>query len=319
MVLQILSRVSADVPAETLQLFRTYCREFLLFAADRQLESARIIRLLQSQGISARLYKGTDFSSLLYNDIGMREFTDMDIIIREDQVTAVAAIMRAEGYNMQQEVYFNRHPAHFKRHIKDVTFSKRCPRGRSFSFEFHYRPTNPLTSIQYTFAALLGDDYLSRSFTYEDYYKLMLLNNGAGDFYPHLRSLIDMVLLYRKGPVHPPEALQPYAFLWQQLAETLLGIETGIPLSVHDRTYYLLLRRLKHPQAPGKYTFAEQAYVSITCGRNLRAKLQTAGRHLAFLFRPNGNDFEALQLPYFLYYFTKPVRLAANMLRRRRV
>lgn len=315
-VFHVLNRIPDDIPSGTLQLLRQYCRDLFLFAADRQIEAARIVRLLHEQGIDARLYKGTDFSLLLYNDISMREFTDMDIIIGEDQVMAVKATMEAQGYEMDQADYFSRYPAHFKRHLKDLTFGKRCPRGRRFSFEFHYRPTRPLMGVQYSFQELLGNDYQSRSYTYQDYYSLMLLNNGASDFYPHLRSLIDMVLLYRKGPVPLSKTLQPFAVLWQRLAATLLGVDTGVLLNVHDPTYQLLLKRLQHPQFPGKYTFLQQAHVNIVFEKPLAAKVKTIRQHMAYLMRPNGNDFEALKIPYFLYYVTKPVRLAANMLKR---
>lgn len=315
-VFHVLSRIPEAVPKDTWQQFKQYCRNLFVFAADRQIEAARIIKLLQQQGIKARLYKGTDFSLLLYNDISMREFTDIDIIIPEDALLRVKATMEEEGYEMDQADYFSRYPAHFSKHLKDLSFGKRCSRGKRFSFEFHYRPTRALTGFPYSFTELLGEDYLSRSYTSQDYYSLMLLNNGASDFYPHLRSLLDMVLLSRKGPATVPGALQPFDVLWQQLAATSLGIDTGGQAAMTTRAGKLLLKRLQHPAMQGKYTFLEQAYLHLISARPLSGKVHIVRQHLAHLVRPNGNDVKGLKLPYFLYYFTKPVRLAANMLKR---
>ena len=315
---RIISQIAASIPPDVLQLFRNYCREFLLFAVDRQIEATRVTALLHDRGISARLYKGTDCALLLHRDIGMREFTDIDIIIEADQAPSVIPIMEEEGYEMHLGKYFSRYPAHFRRHIKEVVFSKRCPRGKRFSFEFHYRPTKALMDMQCSFDSMLGDNYLHKEYTHEDYYKLMLVNNGASDFYPHLRSLIDMVLLYRKGPFPVPAALHSFEQLWQQLAGTLLGFQAAAPLPAHKNTYALLMKRLQDPEPPGKFTLLQQARVHMTLGADIRYRFSVALRYLIYLIRPNGNDFNALQLPYFLYYFTKPVRLASNILRGRK-
>lgn len=317
LVFQILSKLSADVPTETLQQFRAYCREFLLFAVDRHQEAARIISLLQEQHIPARHYKGTDYALLLYRDIGMREFIDIDVIIDSSQADRVTALMQAEGYDMYHEKYFRKYPAHFRRHIKEVTFGKRCQRGRRFSFEFHYRPTHGLMDLQYSFDDLLGPDYLQRAYSAEDYYKLMLVNNGASDFFPHLRSLMDMILLYRKGTFSVTAALRPYELLWQQLAASLLGFETDAP-PAHDNTYQLLAHRLQYARAGQSYTLLQQARVRLSLAADISTKWRITHRYLTHLLRPNANDIDALELPYFLYYFTKPVRLASNLLKQKK-
>ncbi|TWV93293.1 nucleotidyltransferase family protein [Chitinophaga pinensis] len=317
LVFQILSKLPAEVPADILQRFRAYCREFLLFAVDRHQEAARVVHLLAEQGIAARHYKGTDYALLLYRDIGMREFTDIDIVIDSDQADRVRAIMQAEGYEMYLEKYFRKYPAHFRRHIKEVNFGKRCPRGKRFSFEFHYRPTHGLMDLQYSFADLLGPDYLQRAYTAGDYYTLMVLNNGASDFFPHLRSLMDMILLYRKGPFSVPAALRPYELLWQQLAASLLGFKTEAA-PAHDATYQLLADRLRHSRAGDSYTLLQQARVRLSLAADISAKWRITHRYLTYLLRPNANDINALPLPYFLYYFTKPVRLASNLLKVRK-
>lgn len=316
----VLNKLKDIVPPEALQLFKAYCREFSVFAFDRKMVTEHIVSRLRQQGATARFYKGMDFSQLVYNDIAMREFTDMDIIIREDQVSTVVSVMQSEGYEMHQEKYFSIYPDHFKDHIKEVVFGKPCARGKWLSFEFHYRPPETLTSVQYRFDQLLGSDYLSgRPFTYEDYYRLMLVNNGASDFYPHLRSLLDMALLYDHGPYKIPPELQGFEDLWMQLASGLLGVPAIASGPVPGKTCELLMKRLLEDPPPVENKFLQLAFIRLSFMTSLKAKYAVFVQYIRFLLRPNGEDIMRLRLPFFfLYYFTKPFRLTLGLFRRSR-
>lgn len=319
-VFHVLSRLQGVVPPEVLQLFKAYCREFSVFAFDRKIVTDDIIVRLQHHGVEARFYKGMDFSQLLYHDIGMREFTDMDIIIREDQVATVVSVMQAEGYEMHLEQYFSSYPEHFKDHTKEVVFGKRCKRGKWLSFEFHYRPPETLMTMEYQFEALLGSDYISgRDYTHEEYYKLMLVNNGASDFYPHLRSLLDMALLYRQGPYNIPPELKGFEDLWMQLASNLLGFPATATGPVPKKTYQLLMKRLLHEPPQSENKFLQLAVIRFTFMTSLKAKYTVLMQYLRFLLRPNGEDVMTIRLPYFfLYYFTKPFRLTSGLMKKLR-
>lgn len=316
----VLNRLQDIVPVEALQLFRAYCREFSVFAFDRKIVTENIITRLRQHGVTARFYKGMDFSQLVYGDIGMREFTDMDIIIREEQVATVVSVMQTEGYEMHLGEYFSNYPDHFKDHIKEVVFGKRCMRGKWLSFEFHYRPPETLMTVHYQFEELLGNDYLSASeYTYEDYYRLMLVNNGASDFYPHLRSLLDMVLLYRQGPYKISPELQGFEDLWMRLASDLLGVGVTATGPVPKKTYQLLMKRLLNEPPPTENKFLHLALIRLTFMTGLKAKYTVFMRYLQFLLKPNGEDFTMVRLPYFfLYYFTKPFRLTSGLMRKLR-
>ncbi|PWV56604.1 nucleotidyltransferase family protein [Chitinophaga sp. S165] len=314
-VFHVLNKLHGVVPAEALQLFKAYCREFSVFAFDRKMVTDDIIARLQQHGVTARFYKGMDFSQMVYHDIGMREFTDMDIIIREDQVATVVSIMQANGYEMHLEQYFSSYPDHFKDHTKEVVFGKRCSRGKWLSFEFHYRPPETLMTMQYQFEELLGSDYISgRDYTYEEYYKLMLVNNGASDFYPHLRSLLDMALLYRHGPYNISTELQGFEDLWKQLASNLLGFPAAATGPVPEKTYHLLMKRLLDEPSRKENKFLQLAFIRFTFMTSLKAKYIVLMQYLRFLLRPNGEDVMTMRMPYFfLYYFTKPFRLLKKL------
>lgn len=315
--LQVFSRIQDVIPAGVLQRLRTYCRDFALFTFDRKMETERLLSRLRTYGVDARIYKGMDLSQLIYGDLAMREFTDVDVIIKEEHAGIVIEVLKEEGYAMHLESYFRDHEQHFKQHCKDVTFSRLCPRGRRFSFEFHYRPTRSFMSVSYQFSDLLGQDYLSaRALTAEEYYHLMLVNNGVSDFYPSLRSLMDMVLLYRRGPFEVPSPLRRFEQLWKPLAASLLAFPDGDIAPVHNKTHRLLIKRLLHRQAGTKSHFLHKAFVNIVFGEDIKAKASAFLRHCHFMLRPSGYDLTLGNVPYFLLYFIRPFRITYSALKR---
>ena len=323
-VYHVLSNARIQVPAGVSRQFRNYCHAFSVFAFDRQMESVRIQQLLLQKGISGRMYKGLDFSRTAYNgDISMREFTDMDFIINIQDVSAVVALMRAEGYGGKGMEYFRRFSARFLASHKDICFHKRCPRGRTFSFEFHYRPVKYISDVSCSFPDILGQDHLSAGpLTHQQYYQLMLLNHGSSDYYPDLRSLLDLAMLTGdSGAV--PQQLQRFEKLWQLLAVQLLNYPDQLSFVSADsslqRVAGILTKRLLSttPQTsmPQK-TFMDKVRMNIRFSQYPRAKLRLLIRAIQFLLLPNENDIEGLRLPHFsLYYFTKPFRLIKGVLK----
>lgn len=316
----VLSKLRNIVPPEGLQLFRNYCREFSVFAFDRKIVTDEVLSCLNRHGVTARFYKGMDLALLLYGDISMREFTDMDIMIPEEQIATVVSVMRREGYEMHLEEYYSSYPAHFQDNVKEVVFGKPCSRGKWLSFEFHYRPPQTLMTVQYRFDQLLGCNYLSgKDLTAGEYYRMMLVNNGACDFYPHLRSIVDMVLLYRQGAYEIPDELRPFEALWMQLASTLLGHPERVTSHVPIKTKELLIKRLLDEPSPKENKFLQLAFIRLSFMPDLKAKFAVVMKYLTFLLKPNGEDVVMLKLPYFfLYYFTKPFRLTTGLIRRLR-
>ncbi len=62
-------------------------------------ELLRVLGALDSAGIQALPYKGPALAASLYGDLALREFGDLDILLRPHQVLAAKAVLQAHGYH----------------------------------------------------------------------------------------------------------------------------------------------------------------------------------------------------------------------------
>ncbi|WP_343670436.1 nucleotidyltransferase family protein [Chitinophaga sp.] len=301
------------IPGPALTRFRNYCHALSVFAFERQIESARILQVLREQGIAVKMYKGLDFTRVVYGgDISMREFTDMDFIVDNRQLAALVDVMLSQGYESPSLEYFRRFPTSFFDNRKDITFYKRSPGGRLFSVEFHYRPDS-FINRQLSFKEFLGDDYLdsTQPITSQQYYQLMLINHGVRDYYPNLRSLVDMVMLISAGHKQVPEQLQRHECLARLLTNQLMNcaaqpVATGYDGSL-TKTARIIINYLL---TTSTRSLRDQIYTSVCLNRYSISKFRLLVRFTHFILLPNESDFMTARLPYFqLYYFTKPYRV----------
>jgi putative nucleotidyltransferase-like protein len=64
-------------------------------------ELVRLASLFESQGIVPIAYKGPTLAKAAYGDIALRQFTDLDILVRRSDFPAAAAILTREGYRQK--------------------------------------------------------------------------------------------------------------------------------------------------------------------------------------------------------------------------
>lgn len=74
--------------------YETNARENLA----RTRELLRVLGLFDAQGIPALPYKGPALAQILYGDIALREFEDLDILVRATDLRRAKAVLEAEGY-----------------------------------------------------------------------------------------------------------------------------------------------------------------------------------------------------------------------------
>jgi Uncharacterised nucleotidyltransferase len=103
-------------------------------------ELVKILRLLQEHGISAVPYKGPVLAKSLYGNISLRQFADLDIIVRNtDDVLKVKSVLVAHGYKAKQELTNIEEIAYFQsksEHTYDF-----IDESKSILLEVHWRIT----------------------------------------------------------------------------------------------------------------------------------------------------------------------------------
>jgi len=89
------------LPNEWLQAcergLQTQAEENLVFTV----ELARLLGLLETRGIQAVPYKGPVLALQAFGDLGLRDFGDLDILVRHRDIHSVVQLMREDGYTLQ--------------------------------------------------------------------------------------------------------------------------------------------------------------------------------------------------------------------------
>lgn len=97
---QRLSTACSDaVPASILKDLRTYCQVIALRNLYTTAELRRLLLLMKSEGIDTLPYKGPVLTQMLYKDLKLRQFGDLDIVVQPKDVTVVEKLLAAEGYH----------------------------------------------------------------------------------------------------------------------------------------------------------------------------------------------------------------------------
>lgn len=80
-------------------------RAFALENARRNLaqtaELLRVLDALAASSVDALAFKGPTLAALVFGDVGMREFGDLDLLIAKDDFTRASSVLRALGYEPQ--------------------------------------------------------------------------------------------------------------------------------------------------------------------------------------------------------------------------
>lgn len=65
-------------------------------------ELLRVMKLLNDNGVNALAFKGPTLSQMAYGDITMRQYGDLDVLVRRNDAPSAVAMLQKEGY---EEVY----------------------------------------------------------------------------------------------------------------------------------------------------------------------------------------------------------------------
>src|SRR5438128_8896670 len=93
-----------DVPASIQTAlgarFQTYAMKALRFTA----ELARVTRAFADSGIEVLAHKGPALAQLLYRDPALRQFGDLDLLVRSGDVARSRLVLRQLGYEPQLQL-----------------------------------------------------------------------------------------------------------------------------------------------------------------------------------------------------------------------
>jgi hypothetical protein len=318
-IYKVLDSFRETIYAENLNQLRNFSMYFNAYALNNKRELLRILNLLKQQNISGKPFKGVDFSEKIYGNIGLREFSDNDIIIKEKDIKRVIELMLKEGYESKDIAFYKKFPKQYVRDYKDLLFEKFNGDNREFAFEFHFKTSRYFQGYPYSFAEIIGDDYLDdkRNYNKSDYLKIITLSNGLTDLYPNVRSLLDLAIILKDAEylVNKVDVvLKPYLNFGILLSSNLLNLnidETKITMAPKEIKFYNYLQDDILALEEGKRKpLSKFFYFNLINSTSLKAKLDLIKKNLQLIIRPGLHDINKYKFNYFfLYYFTKPFRI----------
>jgi len=298
-------------------------------------ELLKLIDLLEAHGIAAVPFKGPTLALWAYGDMGRREFGDLDILVKKQDVPAVRELLVSEGFSPRPELSAAQQAA-----ILRFDCSHNFANGKNIWVDVHWDFVVPSTSVQ-----IDTDELWSRlqpisvncrelkTVSVEDLLLILCLH-GFTHFWERLgwisdvsaliesREKIDWTLLLKNADRMGSRRILS---LGLYLASNLLGapvppdVWTSAPA---DATVVALAEQVQRGlfrEGTEALGILGEVRLHLAMKEGKRDKLTSCIRLLA---TPRVDDWKLLPLPgslFFLYYALRPFRLtgkyAAKLLR----
>lgn len=316
--------------------FRANTRRSLLLSG----ELVRLINLFEAKGIPVLPFKGPVLATSAYGNLSLRQFSDLDILVRSRDIERAKALFLSEGYSMkierievtqEQEAAFVRSP-NIHQFVREAAYPF-INQQKAVVAELHWGIMPQYFSFPIDSEALWDElepvsiagktvPNLSPENTL-----LMLAGHGTKDCWTQLIRICDVAELIRSHPQLNWAKLieqatikggQRMLFLSLMLARNLLG--TDLPEDVWqkiqaDPKVELLAAQVWEQLFDASNGSSKDGTVT-RFHLNVRERLQDRVQYfLKLAITPTTSDWLLLPLPEFpafLYYILRPIRLVGE-------
>lgn len=309
---------------------------FYLNVARNQIlteELCLVLEVFEENGVRAVPYKGPALAAHVYGDTALRQFSDLDIFVRQDDVAKASALLCSCGYRKEHELTNAQETAFLKIECEHLFMhaEKRVYLDLHWGFVPAYFPLKlDSEDMWQRLEPVSIGETRTHTFAPEDLLLVLCVNAGK-EFWKELSRLCDINELIRSHPKLDWEMITRQAnlagarrmlFISLLLVHELLGatlpeqIIKSIEAERAVRPLALMVRQelfrdeseresVSHILKPAKALDGIPAQVKF---------------HLRSALTPTPEDWTFINLPErlrFLYYLTRPVRLANKYLRPR--
>jgi hypothetical protein len=315
----------AAPPAVQEQLKKT-CRANTVRCLYLTAELINILRLFQSQNIPAIPYKGPILAAQAYGDLALREFEDLDIILRQSDIPKAHEIIVSLGYKPKFDWILSPGAA---ASLVPGEYNYRDEPRRAM-VELHteitlrHFPVKPdLDAFIRNLAPVRLSDREIPTFTAEDLLPMLCIH-GSKDFWERLSWVADINELLHSHPALDWDRVLRFAqplhatrMLNLGLALAVRVLDASLPAEVSTRVQAdrvagqvaaevqqrLLSRPFRMLDAAGRYHFRRRMLAGKFAGWRYAIRLAVI---------PSEDDWEAMRLPRVLaplYVALRPLRL----------
>jgi Uncharacterised nucleotidyltransferase len=319
---------SSVMPADAMSKIRTQSQLVALYNRHLTAELVRLTGLLKAAGIAAIAFKGPVLAAMAYGSIDLRQFVDLDILVRQTDLPRIAEILTAERYLSPHTRREGLATGYFQEY-EDAFFAagrigaidvhwKITP--RSFRFapdeEFFWRRAQAVELEFGTVTAIAPEDLL-----------LFICVHAAKHGWVQLGSICDVAETIRARPAIDLMAILDQAttlgsrriFLTGiYLAHELVGApipEDLVAIARNDRAVRALARRIAlqlFNETSHRDTNIDPWMVPLRSIEGPRARIHYIVRRM---LAPTMGDYELIPLPrplFPLYWAIRPFRMAVQ-------
>jgi len=313
-------------PAAAQEQLKKTCRANTVRCLYLTAELINILRLFQSQNIPAIPYKGPVLAAQAYGNIALREFEDLDIILRQSDVSKAHQTVVSLGYKPKFDWILSAGAA---ASLVPGEYNYRDEPRRAM-VELHTEITLRHFPVQPELNDFIGNlapvrlsDREISTFTAEDLLPMLCIH-GSKDFWERLSWIADVSELVRSHPtldwhrvLRFAEPLRATRMLNVGLALAARVLDASLPPEVSARVQAdrvarevaaevhqrLLSRPFRTLDAAGRFQFRR---------RMLAGKLDGWRYAMRLAVVPSEDDWQMMRLPRVLaplYVALRPVRL----------
>ena len=323
--LQLERHASDLVPHENLQQLKKHYLENAARNTVLTAELCRLITLLADRGIEAIPYKGPSLALFAYDNLALRRFVDLDVIVRKTDVLKAREILSAEGYTPTKSLSLNQQEL-LLRTQHNMQFSRD---NRRLIVELHWEVAPHL------FASTVNAETLWRDLVTiningtevktlsADDLLFSLCVHGSRHLWERLSWICDVAELISRRSFNWSTLLQRATnadnermfllglFLAERLLDAPLPDEVKQRCDSDERLNLLAENIVAH-------LFNGTTHVPATSREifkyniGVRKTLSSRARYVVHMLRPTDGDLGARSLPpslSFAYYLIRPFRL----------
>lgn len=288
-------------------------------------ELCRIIKLFASEGIDAIPYKGPLLSLIAYDDLALRRFVDLDIIVRKEDVPRARDLLLNDNYALSKSLTVAQQEF-LLRTQHNLQFTKD---NRQLIVELHWEVAPHLFA-----STVQGDALWSNLVPFElngmtlktfsaDDLLFSLCVHGSRHLWERLGWICDVAELISRRKLNWPALLERAEqadsermfLLGLYLAEKLF--QTNLPPEVkqrcdRDKRLDALATNIVEHLFNGPEHVPATSREIFKYNLGVRRTLSARARYLAHTLRPTDGDLGSHALPArlsFAYYLMRPFRL----------
>lgn len=297
-------------------------------------ELIKLVKIFEAENISVIPYKGPALSALVYKDLTMREFVDLDVLICLSDVVRARKILLDKGFTSRVEIPDEQLKFYMRSECDQIFVNDKS----DYILELHWAVTPPYYSFNLTTESLLEEsvkiDFGSSKITSPSVENLLLILcvNAAKEMWRRLEWLCAVAELIKQNPQMNWEVLLLQAkkfcaermlllglFLSRELLEITLPYEINKQIN-NDEAIIPLAKKACESlfQKERKLSEIHMHLFRMSARERFGDRVRYS---VLRLITPTHQDLTAVKFPrwlYFLYYPLRPLRLLLSLFKFRK-